>query len=74
MGAYSRWVLIRGWALIRINTVDVELVKSCWVKVNPCNGKAHVVIGYIYRHPSVHIDDFTRKLDELIKNLNWKKL
>ena len=21
MGAYSRWVLIRGWALIRINTV-----------------------------------------------------
>ena len=28
MGAYSRWALIRGWALIRINTVcticDVE--------------------------------------------------
>ena len=23
MGAYSRWVLIRGWALIRINT-EVE--------------------------------------------------
>ena len=23
MGAYSRWVLIRGWALIRINTVHV---------------------------------------------------
>ena len=22
MGAYSRWALIRGWALIRINTVD----------------------------------------------------
>ena len=21
MGAYSRWVLIRGWALIRLNTV-----------------------------------------------------
>ena len=21
MGAYSRWALIRGWALIRINTV-----------------------------------------------------
>ena len=26
MGAYSRWVLIRGWALIRINTVP-ELQK-----------------------------------------------
>ena len=24
MGAYSRWALIRGWALIRINTVFVE--------------------------------------------------
>ena len=23
MGAYSRWALIRGWALIRINTVIV---------------------------------------------------
>ena len=22
MGAYSRWALIRGWALIRINTVN----------------------------------------------------
>ena len=24
MGAYSRWALIRGWALIRINTVYVD--------------------------------------------------
>ena len=24
MGAYSRWVLIRGWALNRINTVEQE--------------------------------------------------
>ena len=23
MGAYSRWALIRGWALIRINTVTL---------------------------------------------------
>ena len=23
MGAYSRWALIRGWALIRINTVSL---------------------------------------------------
>ena len=26
MGAYSRWALIRGWALIRINTVIIQ----CW--------------------------------------------
>ena len=25
MGAYLRWALIRGWALIRINTVSVNL-------------------------------------------------
>ena len=24
MGAYSRWALIRGWALIRINAVRVQ--------------------------------------------------
>ena len=24
MGAYSRWALIRGWALIRINTVNAS--------------------------------------------------
>ena len=28
MGAYTRWALIRGWALIRINTVD-ELGNWC---------------------------------------------
>ena len=27
MGAHSRWALIRGWALIRINTVDQEIEK-----------------------------------------------
>ena len=26
MGAYSRWALIRGWALIRINTVNLFLL------------------------------------------------
>ena len=28
MGAYSRWALIRGWALIRINTVTNDVVKN----------------------------------------------
>ena len=27
MGAYSRWALIRGWALIRINTVSAPPIK-----------------------------------------------
>ena len=28
MGAYSRWALIRGWALIRINTVAHEFLRA----------------------------------------------
>ena len=28
MGAYSRWALIRGWALIRINTVRTNIFTS----------------------------------------------
>ena len=28
MGAYSRWALIRGWALIRINTVTAFMKES----------------------------------------------
>ena len=28
MGAYSRWALIRGWALIRINTVILPKMQS----------------------------------------------
>ena len=31
MGAYSRWALIRGWALIRINTVLTEIVDRALV-------------------------------------------
>ena len=26
MGAYSRWALIRGWALIRINTLSLQIM------------------------------------------------
>ena len=34
MGAYSRWALIRGWALIRINTVcENEFPVSAKVKI-----------------------------------------
>ena len=33
MGAYSRWALIRGWALIRINTVHVKITKPLRVVV-----------------------------------------
>ena len=32
MGGYSRWALIRGWALIRINTVLGKISGPSW----PC--------------------------------------
>ena len=31
MGAYSRWALIRGWALIRINTVGSFFLKKKYI-------------------------------------------
>ena len=46
MGAYSRWTLIRGWALIQINTVSGEIILkyTCTydrkqAKQNTLNGK-----------------------------------
>ena len=35
MGAYSRWALIRGWALIRINMVAVKNIPGSFVW-SPC--------------------------------------
>ena len=36
MGAYLRWALIRGWALIRINTVII-VFKCYWLFVTSAN-------------------------------------
>ena len=41
MGAYSRWALIRGWALIRINTV---FLLGCEAKLsNHKTGAGHLI-------------------------------
>lgn len=52
---------------------DMQLVESCWAEIDPCNGKAHVLIGCIYRHPSANIEEFTSQFDELIKRFNQNK-
>ena len=36
MGAYSRWALIRGWALIRINTVFFSVLRVFFVLHQLC--------------------------------------
>lgn len=57
------------------NFVDIIsiLVESCWIEIDPCNNKAHIIVGCLYWHPSANIEDFTSKLDVLLKNLNQKK-
>ena len=51
----------------------MPLVEPCWIKIDPCNNKAHIIVGCIYRHPSANIEDFTSNLDASLKNLNQKK-
>ena len=41
----------------------------CWVEIIPCNGKASILIGSIYRHPGANIEEFTKHLDDLIIKL-----
>ena len=48
---------------------NMQLVESCWVEISPCNGKAPLLIGSIYRHPGANIEEFTKQLDDLIKIL-----
>ena len=33
---------------------NMQLVESCWVEIGPCNGKAPLLIGSIYRHPGAN--------------------
>ena len=48
---------------------NMQLVKLCLVEINPCNGKAPILIGSIYKHPGASIDEFTKHLDDLIIKL-----
>ena len=42
MGAYSRWALIRGWTLIRINTVSFIALSPIEFKKRTAKGEAYV--------------------------------
>ena len=53
--------------------IDLPLVESCWIEIDPCNNNRHILIGCIYRHPSAGMDEFTVKLEELIKESNLNK-
>lgn len=47
--------------------IDLPLVESCWVEIDPCNNKKHIMIGCIYKHPSADVDEFTMIPDEFLK-------
>ena len=42
MGAYSRWALIRGWSLIRINTVHILYLNTIWFKAQSLWGRVQL--------------------------------
>ena len=48
---------------------NMQLVKLCWVEIDPCNGKAPILIGSIYKHPDANIEEFIKHLDDLIIKL-----
>ena len=41
----------------------------CLVEINPCNGKAPILIGSIYKHPGANVEEFIKHLDDLIIKL-----
>ena len=46
--------------------LDLPLVESCWVEIDPCNNK-NIMIGCIYKHQSENLDEFTMILVEFLK-------
>ena len=53
--------------------IDLPLVESCWIEIDPCNNKRHILIECVYRHPSASVDEFTVKLEELFNESNLNK-
>ena len=49
--------------------LNMQLVESCWVEIDPGNGKAPILIGSLYSHPCAKIEEFTKQLDDFIKKI-----
>ena len=48
-------------------TLKMMLAETCWVEINLCNGQKHILVGFIYKHPSASIDEFKIYLEVTIK-------
>ena len=53
--------------------IDLPLVESCWVEIDPNNNRKHIMIGCIYKHPPANVEEFTVKFDEFLNKLNPSK-
>ena len=53
--------------------IDLPLVESCWVEIDPNNNRKHIMIGCIYKHPPANVEEFTLTFDEFLNKLNPSK-
>ena len=53
--------------------IDLPLVESCWVEIDPNNNRKHIMIGCIYKHPTANVEELTIKFDEFLNQLNPNK-
>ena len=53
--------------------IDLPLVESCWVEIDPNNNRKHIMIGCMYKHPPANVEEFTLKFDEFLNKLNPSK-
>ena len=50
-----------------------QLVESSWIEIDPSNGKPHIIIGCVYRHPNANLIEFTSELQDIMQDLNQSK-
>ena len=36
--------------------IDLPLVESCWVEIDPNNNRKHIMTGCIYKHPPANVE------------------
>ena len=53
--------------------IDLPLVESCWVKIDPNNNRKLIMIGCIYKHPPANVEEFTLTFDWFLNKLNPSK-
>ena len=53
--------------------IDLPLVESCWVEIDPNYDRKHIMIGCIYKHPPANVKEFTLTFDEFLNKFNPSK-